>query len=86
MPPTVTPEICAFLPVPSLTTDCIICCSCCATAGVIGWPYCDGLVLPSDNRSGPCTSLTRYGFISVPLLATAPAIMAPCSGVMRTSR
>src|SRR6185437_1041141 len=52
-----------------------------ATVGLTGWLSTVGWVVDSGVRSGAVTLSTMYGFISVPLLATAADSIASCSGV-----
>jgi hypothetical protein len=85
LPPTSTPLIWAFLPVPLRTTTAIICCSSAACSGVIGLESTLGLRVSSGFRSGACTMLTRYGSISTPSLAIAADTIAICSGLAATS-
>src|ERR1700733_8352386 len=56
-----------------------------ATCELTAWDSTDGCVLASVVRSGACTDCSRYGRISVPLLAIAAASMASCSGVAWSS-
>ncbi|SHT84937.1 Uncharacterised protein [Mycobacteroides abscessus subsp. abscessus] len=56
-----------------------------AIAGVTAWPMSSGVVVDRFERSGPLRLSTRCGCISTPLLATAAATIAFCSGVMATS-
>src|SRR3954462_15083979 len=82
LPPTVTPPpIWAFRPVPSLTTVSIIDCRVCAFLGDRGWLSSCGSVCAMVSTLDDWSLSTMYGFISLPLLATAEATMAICSGV-----
>src|SRR5262245_24094780 len=87
LPATSMPGICAFWPVPFSTTSIIMVVSWLATSGEIaGWSGIGfGFASYTVVRSGPRTSLTRYGCMTTPPFATPAAIIAACSGVIATS-
>src|SRR5665647_234094 len=85
LPATSMPEIWAEVPVPDLTTVSIIRVRAAATSGLIACESCSGWVWSMTSRLLFLVSLTRYGFMTVPLLAMAALTIAICRGVTRTS-
>ena len=57
LPATETPGICAAVPVPLETTDCIICVSWAATCELTARPSSDGSVTDNVDRSGASVTL-----------------------------
>jgi hypothetical protein len=85
LPATSMPLIWAGVPVPDLTTVTIILFRAAATSGVIACESRSGWLWSMTSRLLFRVSLTRYGFMTVPLLAMAALTIAICSGVTRTS-
>ena len=81
LPATVTPGICAAVPVPSLTTASIILVTAVAVEGFMTTDCTRGATVCTVRPSGLTTRSVRWGTISVPWFATAAATSAICSGV-----
>src|SRR5947199_9816692 len=81
LPATGIPEVCADVPVPPVTTACIIELSWAATCGRITRASLCGFVSTIVFPPGAITRCTRYGRISRPWFATVEATIAICSGV-----
>ena len=69
------------MPVPPVTTACIIWFSAAAVSGFIACFQTCGFTLTTVPPPGDVTFLTRCGFMIVPLFATPAATSAICSGV-----
>ena len=81
LPATRTPGICAFVPVPPVTTDSIIVVSSLAVWDEIACPSSFGFVVRSTPPPGLRILSTTYGCMTTPPLAIAAPTMAICSGV-----
>src|SRR5579859_6283080 len=75
------PGICAAVPVPPWTTETIIWFSSAALCGLIARPRFDGVVALIVDPSGATIFWTRYGFGTMPPLATVAATIAIWRGV-----
>src|SRR5205085_7086880 len=76
LPATLTPGICARVPVPDWTTPSIMVVISAATSGVTAVENGVGSAWETVSRSDDRIRLTRYGCMTTPLLATPAATIA----------
>src|SRR5262245_57384594 len=82
MPPVAWGPAVAYAVPPGLcVTWLIMLCRLPATCELTAWLSTEGLACLITDRPGPTTRCTRYGYMSVPLLATAAENIASWNGV-----